>query len=95
MRRNKKPHRPVNPGQLFHNDDVFGIGKSCPAELSRYNRAQYTHLGEPGYYFGGKALRFVPLEYVRPNLGFGELADRSAQQRLIVGQGQMHSRILR
>ena len=38
----------------------------------------------------GKVLRLVPFADVRPDLGFGELADAAAQQGLVVGRPEIH-----
>ena len=80
----------IDARQLFDADAVVDGRHAGAAVLLGQLDAQQAERGELRDQLGRKVLRLVPLADVRPDFGFGELANAAAQQLLLFGQPEIH-----
>ena len=90
VRRDRQRDRRIDARELLDADAVVDRRHPRAAVLLRELDAHQPERGQLRQQLDGKVLRLVPLHDVRPDLGFGELADGAPQQLLLVGQTEIH-----
>ena len=90
VRRDGERHRGTDAGQLFDADAVVDRRERGAAVFFGKLHAGKTERGEFRQEIVRELLRLVPLHDVGTDLGFRELADRPAQQVLLLSRAKVH-----
>ncbi len=90
MRRDRERHRGTDPRQFFDADAVVDRRERGAAVVFGKLDAGQPQRGEFRQEIVRELLRLVPLHDVGTDLGFRELADRPAQQFLLLSRAKVH-----
>ncbi len=83
----------IHASQFFNDDGVVDVPEIRSAQLFGKNRAQQAHPARLFDHLEREDLVLVPVEHMRRNLGFGELADALAKLDLLRRVFKFHAGI--
>ena len=90
VRGDRQRHGRIDARELLDADAVVDRRHAGAAVLLGKLDAEQAERRQLRHQLGGEMLVLVPLADVRPDFGFGELADAAAQQFLLFGRPEVH-----